>query len=61
MQLRKKKSYIVTLQVNLCAEHEVKVPVRATKKSLACRQAEKALLESGYFQAKAIDCKEVIE
>lgn len=61
MKLKKTKSYIVTCQVDMCAEHEVDVPVRATKESLACKKATEALLNKGHFFAIALRCNEVIE
>lgn len=57
MKSKKTKSYIVTCEVDMCAEHEVDVPVRATKESLACKKAKEALLNSGYFIQSHADVK----
>ena len=54
-----KKSYIVTCQVNMCADKEVKVVVKTTKPHLARQLAEKECYQHGYFFAKAVSCKEM--
>ena len=61
MKEKKTKSYIVTCEVNMCAEQEVEVPVRATNEKLACQKAREALIKGGYFFAIPRSCKEVIE
>lgn len=61
MKEKKKKSWLVTVQVNMCANHEIIVPVVATKSSIACMNAEEALKNKGYFHARATHFEEVSE
>lgn len=59
MKSKKTKNFVVTCQVDLCAESEIRVAVRATKASIACKRAEVQLADK-HFQAKAIHCEEVM-
>lgn len=55
----KKKTWIVRLHVNMCAEHEVTVLTKATKEHLAIDKAIKECYRNGYFHAQSVSCKEV--
>ena len=59
MKQKKTKSYIVTCEVDMCAEHEVDVLVTATKESLACNKAVKELLKGKHFFAIPRRCVQV--
>lgn len=53
----KKKLWLVRLEVNMDASHEVKVLVKATKEHLARQKAIKECYAQGYFYASPISCE----
>jgi hypothetical protein len=59
MSDKKKKTYIVKCIVNMCANHEETVIVKATKPHLAAQKAEAELRNNGFFHARAYSCEEM--
>ena len=61
MAEKKKKTYIVKCEVDMCANHEETVIVKATKPHIAMQKAEAELRNNGYFHARAFYCTEIGE
>jgi len=59
MKLIKKKSWNVICEVNMCANREESVLVKATKAELAIKKAENELKSRGFFHTRVISCKEI--
>jgi predicted transcriptional regulator len=60
MTKKKKKSYKVICEVNMDASHMETVIVKATKKELAMKQAERKLYDTTeYFLVSARSCEEL--
>lgn len=55
----KKKAYIVKCVVNMSANRVETVIVKTTKPHLAASRAIVELLNSGFFHASVISCKEM--
>ena len=53
------KKWNVTCEVNMCAEKEITVTVKANTERKAKEMAEKKLYKDGYFHVKLLRCKEV--
>ena len=58
---RRKKTYFVKCTVNMCANDERSVIVKATKPHLAMQKAEAECRNNGCFHAKAFYCNEMKE
>ena len=56
---KKKKTYLVDVEVDMCAEHHVNVTFVATNESIACRKATEECLKDGYFFAIPMSCKRI--
>ena len=54
-----RKTYEVTCEVNMCAEHIEKVKVVTNLSDKAAKLAKEKLKKAGYFHVSVIGCKEV--
>lgn len=53
------KSWWVVCEVNMCAEHEVKIIVKANTERKARSFAINSLYKEGYFHVKILSIKEL--
>jgi hypothetical protein len=59
MSEKKKKTYFVKCTVDMCANEERSVIVKATKPRLAMQKAESECRNNGHFHARAFYCNEM--